>query len=172
MPKRKKKNLGGRPTKWKPEFMEQGKELVLSGFTHVKLAKFFKITTETLYQWIKENREFSDTLGKARDDYQTGKVEKSLHRRANGFRYTERIREPDESGKMVVVRETSRMALPETPAIIFVLKNRKGERWKDRTEVDVAPIGTPMARMVQAIQGLESLPAPKAKRKALSKPKT
>ncbi len=140
-PKKKpKKNKGGRPTKWKPEFMEQGKELILSGFSYVKLAKFWKVSRDTLYEWMKEYPKFSDTLGKAKDDYDTGRVEKSLLRRAVGFRFKERTREPGKDGEMVVIKEVTKMVVPDTPAMALWLTNRNSKRWPGQRQLhDITP---------------------------------
>ena len=155
-PKKKpKKNKGGRPTKWKPEFMEQGKELLLSGFTILKLAKFWKVSRETLYQWMKENPKFSDTIIKAQDDYNSGKVEKSMLRAAEGFMYTETTKELaripikfDQDGnpiawkeEMQVTKETRKTVPPNPTMNIFWLTNRAKNRWKhqNRMEHDISP---------------------------------
>ena len=51
----KKKNPGGRPTKYKPEYAEQVYKLALEGFTDKKIAEFFKVDERTINNW-KDNR--------------------------------------------------------------------------------------------------------------------
>ena len=142
---------GGRPTKWKPEFMEQAEKLILGGFTMVKVAKFFGIDRSRLYVWMDENPKFKDTLGKAKDDYDTGRVEKSLLRRAIGFRYKEKTREnkffPSEDEtqiggewKMVLTKEVTKMVVPDTPAMALWLTNRNSKRWPGQRQLhDITP---------------------------------
>ena len=40
---------GGRPTKFKPEYVEQAHKLAVRGWTDAELADFFKVATSTIY---------------------------------------------------------------------------------------------------------------------------
>lgn len=63
-------------------------------------------------------------------------VENALYKRAVGYEYQETTIEIDDEGKKKVKKTTKQMA-PETLAIIFFLKNRKPEDWRDKREVEV-----------------------------------
>jgi transposase-like protein len=114
------KHAGGRPTKYNPKFHPQ---LVFwlsqAGLTDKKIAKELSITEQTLNNWKKKYPKFFESLkdGKETPDDQ---VEAALFRRAKGFTYQE--------------GERSRVALPDTTACIFWLKNRRPDKWRDKQE--------------------------------------
>ena len=96
--------------------------LAQAGLTDEQIAEEIAIHTDTLYQWRKVHPEFSEALkeGKATPD---DEVEAALLRRAKGFKYAE-------GGK-------EKVALPDTTACIFWLKNRRPGDWRDKREHDV-----------------------------------
>lgn len=119
---------GGRPTKFKPEFVEQATKLAGLGATDREVADFFKVDERTLHRWKAENEEFCHALkiGKGPAD---DRVEQSLYRRAVGY-------EQDDihfSSYEGVVTETPYVKIvpPDTTAMIFWLKNRRPEIWRD-----------------------------------------
>ena len=147
-PKRKAKK-GGRPTKWRPEFTEQAKILMLEGFSLAKLAKFFKINPKTLHEWMKEKEEFRNTINDARDLYDSGQVEISTLKAARGFYFTETtsenkfVIEKDEEGKEIgdeykerMTKKIKKYVTPNPTMNIFWLKNRHPERWQDVQKQD------------------------------------
>lgn len=137
-------NPKGRPTKYKPQYDEQAKQLCLLGFTDAQLAEHFEINEDTLYEWKKKHPNFSEALksGKAVAD---GQVAMALHKRAVGFSYQEIIfekvvsdadsKEPIESNlyRKKVVNKT---IAPDTGAAMSWLKNRQKELWRDNYEID------------------------------------
>ena len=81
----------------------------------------------------------------AQDDYDSGKVENSLKRRALGYRYTETTYEPTKAvdpktgkPKYLATKKVRKHVIPDTGAITFFLKNRKPERWSDKKEIEGA----------------------------------
>lgn len=122
-----------RPTVFRPEFIEQAKEQCIAGATDQELADFFEVSVRTLYRWKNSNPEFCQALnaGKAPAD---DRVERSLFERACGY-------ERDEVDVRVVNGEIVQTPIrkfypPDTTAMIFWLKNRKPDQWRDKTEVD------------------------------------
>ena len=72
--------------------------------------------------------------GKEIVDYE---VENSLLKRALGYEYTEVVKErrtnkETQESEMVVVRETTKHMPPDTLALIFWLKNRCPDVWRDK----------------------------------------
>jgi transposase-like protein len=52
----------GRPSKYKPEFIEQAKKLCLLGATDMEIADFLEVNIVTLYRWKNEHEEFCNAL--------------------------------------------------------------------------------------------------------------
>jgi len=110
---------GGRPTKLTPEIIEQAKNYCLLGATDIELAKFFGVVESTIYEWRKNSPEFSEStkLGK---EAANARVEHALYTKACGY---------DKDGKHYPPSDTS---------MIFWLKNRDSENWKDvRERIDI-----------------------------------
>jgi len=113
----------GRPSLYDPKLHPKlAFWLAQAGLTDEQIAEEIAIHTDTLYQWRKVHPEFSEALkeGKATPD---DEVEAALLRRAKGFKYVEQGKE--------------RVALPDTTACIFWLKNRRPSDWRDKREHDV-----------------------------------
>lgn len=108
-----------------------------SGLTDEQIAKNMGISTSTLYQWKKDHPEISEALkeGKEVADY---KVENALFLLATGFE--------DSEGKWHP---------PNITAIIFWLKNRKPQEWREKREVyegEEQKEGlSPMEQLVQSL---------------------
>lgn len=121
----------GRPSKYKPEMVEQVRKLCLLGATDAELADFFDVSLATLYTWRSRYPEFLDAqkIGKAECD---DRVERSLYQRAIGYSH------PDThiSNYQGVITETPivKHHAPDTTAAIFWLKNRRKEDWRDRQD--------------------------------------
>lgn len=78
----------GRPSKFRPEFVQQAEKLCKLGATDLEIADFFEIDVRTLHRWKADNTEFCHALkaGKAEADE---RVERSLFARANGYEHDE-----------------------------------------------------------------------------------
>ena len=118
----------GRPSKFKPAFIEQAEKLCRLGATDIEIADFFEVDVRTLYRWKGEQEEFCQAL-KAGKDVSDERVERSLFARANGY-------EHDEVDIRVLNGEIMQTPIrkfypPDTTAAIFWLKNRKPERWRE-----------------------------------------
>lgn len=124
-----------RPSKFKPEFVEQAKKLcALGGATAPDLATFFAVSVSTIKLWQVQHKAFSDALkvGKATADKL---VEQSLFRRAIGYEHDETdIRT---IGTKLVKTPVRKHYPPDTTACIFWLKNRKPGEWRDKQAVEV-----------------------------------
>lgn len=131
---RPKKGKGGRPSKFKPEMVEQARRLSLLGATDREMAEFFQVSESTLNLWKIEHPEFSESL-KLGKDAADERVEKSLYRRALGYSHDAvKIFADPKTGAEQIVPFTEHYP-PDTTAAIFWLKNRKPAEWRDRQEL-------------------------------------
>jgi len=130
----------GRPSQFHTINQEQLKQLALDGWTDKKIAVFFNITTTTLDNWKKKHPEFIASL---RDWKITAdlKVEKCLYKRAQGFRYKEVTTEYIEIGESKTPAKKTKVVTKQLPpdptSMIFWLKNRQPDKWRDKKDVEV-----------------------------------
>lgn len=130
----------GRPTKFPRIKHSQLKELILAGFTDVKLCDFFGITEATLSNYKKKYPNFFASIQdwKAEADE---KVEKSLLKRALGYEYQEVTTENMIlDGKPLKGAEkkktTIKEVVPDVNAQKFWLTNRQPKTWKEKVDVE------------------------------------
>lgn len=143
------KGAGGRPAMYEDRFAEMAETACREGgLTDLQLGKLFGVTKTTINNWKKEHPEFLDSIKRGKDDYDSGKIEKSLAKRANGFRYTETTREPvyDSDGNkikgMTITKKVSKVMAPDPTAIIFWLTNRDPSRWRKKQEIGITSTPT------------------------------
>ena len=132
----------GRPSKFRPEFVQQAEKLCKLGATDLEIADFFEIDVRTLHRWKADNTEFCHALkaGKAEADE---RVERSLFARANGYEHDE-VDIRAVNGE-VVQTPIRKLYPPDTTACIFWLKNRRPDLWRDRVEQTIqGPNGGPI----------------------------
>lgn len=130
----------GRKTKYdKTLHVPWARSLALSGKTSDEIAEELGVARSTLYGWMGAHPEFSDAIknGKAKAD---AEVVLSLYARACGKakRVTKKKRDVlDSDGRKVTLTEVIEETLPpNTTAMIYWLKNRQPELWRDRPKQD------------------------------------
>ena len=130
--KTKKKHPGGRPTKYKPEYIAQVYKLCLLGATNEQIADFFEVNPDTVYQWKKVHKKFSESIkrGKMWADAQ---VAEALYKKATGF--TKKVSKLFHYKGQVIEHEVEKYFPPDTAAAFIWLKNRQG--WTDKQQVSV-----------------------------------
>lgn len=123
----------GRPSSFKEEFIKQAAKLCEIGATDQEIAEFFEVDVRTLYRWKKDKPAFCQAL-KAGKDVADDRVERSLFQRAVGYEQDEvKIFMP--AGASAPVYAPFRAKIPaDTTSMIFWLKNRRPEQWRDKTE--------------------------------------
>lgn len=102
------------------------------GLTDEQIAGNVGITATTLYEWKNRFPEISEALKKGKEivDIQ---VENALLKRALGYEYMEeRVEISEKDGRKVI--QTTKTALPDTTALIFWLKNRRPDAWRDKPQ--------------------------------------
>lgn len=128
------------------EWLEQDNLVMIEGWarqglTDEQIAKNMAVGLSTLKEWKNKYPAISDALkrGKAPVDFE---VENALLKRAIGFEYeeVETIIEEIDGRQRKRVKKIKKVALPETSAIIFWLKNRMPEQWRKFNPVVEAKI--------------------------------
>lgn len=121
------------------ETLRKIKKWAAEGMIDSEIAHNIGIAYSTFREWVKKYDKLSATL-KMSKDVADDKVEKSLYERALGWEYTEETKErkfntDTNQYEMVLTKTVKKQVLPETTAMIFWLKNRRPDIWKDRQEV-------------------------------------
>ena len=129
-------NRAGAPTKYNAELMPQfAKFMCQRGATMAELAQAFNIANCTLYDWINRYPDLHEAIQIGVDVFNP-RVERALAERAIGFFVTlrEEVKDP-ETGK--VIAPAKRQYYPPDPtSIIFLLKNRMRDKYKDVHKVE------------------------------------
>lgn len=117
----------GKYEKW----LEQENLLLIEGWardglTDEQIAHNMGISTSTLYEWKKKYSDISESLKRGKEVVDR-LVENALLKTALGFDYIEDT--VTNKGDVVQVRKVQH---PNTTALIFWLKNRKPEQWRDK----------------------------------------
>lgn len=122
-----------RPTKYQEAYAEQARKLCLLGYTDAELADFFEVSEATINNWKLEHPEFLESIkkGKAVAD---GDVASNLYHRAMGYTAKEKREEKTAEGFKEVDAEKH---IPgDVTAMIFWLKNRQKDKWREKQEVN------------------------------------
>src|SRR5262245_46497091 len=124
-----KHNRIGAPIKYNAELMPQfAKFMCQRGATMAELAEAFKIANSTLYEWINRYPELHDAVQVGVDVFNP-RVERALAERAIGYLVTLREGYYDEKARWV---PPQRQYYPPDPtSMIFFLKNRMRDKYKD-----------------------------------------
>ncbi len=128
----------GRPSKYKPEYAEQAFKYCLLGATDDRLAELFGVNPDTVHEWKKVHKDFSDSLYAGREKADA-EVAKSLYHRALGYSHAEDdIRTVSSGGGVsdIVITPTIKHYPPDTGAATLWLKNRQPKLWRDKVDVD------------------------------------
>jgi hypothetical protein len=119
--------LGGRPTKFKPEYLQQVRKLCLLGLTDEEIAAVWGVGIRTFHDWKHSQPGFAEALamGKVVAD---AEVAHSLFQRAIGYTHPEVVI-TSYQGEITKTRVT-RHYPPDTPAALRWLHNRQRSRWQ------------------------------------------
>lgn len=121
----------GRPSKYDPKYAAQAEKLCALGATDLELAEFFETDVRTIYRWKHAHPEFCQALKVGKDELDD-RVERSLYQRAVGYSFN--------SEKLfhfqghVTRAETIEHVPPDPGAALSWLKNRRGDKWRDKVE--------------------------------------
>lgn len=121
----------GRPSKYDIKICKKIYKLALAGLNNRQLADFFEINEDTFYDWLKVHPEFSEALKSAREEADADII-KSLYQRAKGYKHKD-VHITSFEGDVIMTPITKQYP-PDVNAAIFILTNRKGDKWKRRKE--------------------------------------
>lgn len=123
----------------------QGDNLILlkgwarDGLSDEQIAHNMGIAYSTLQEWKKKHQDISVALKKTKEVVDK-EVENSLYKSAMGYDYeevTEERRFNKKTGdyELVITKRQKKHMPPNPTSIIFWLKNRRPEIWRDRQEI-------------------------------------
>ncbi|MGL4755992.1 MAG: hypothetical protein ACRCXB_26845 [Aeromonadaceae bacterium] len=143
----KKKGVGA-PTKYDPSYARIAQKMCELGATDADLADALGVHLATLYRWKSSNREFCDAI-KIGKEIPDDNVEMSLYRKALGY-HIDTVKVFNNQGEALIV-PVKEYYPPDTGAIVFYLKNRRPEKWRDKQADEVAQEQKPIEiRIVKA----------------------
>ncbi len=146
-----KKGAGGRPSKYKEEFAKQAKFLADKGCTDPEVAAFFEVAVSTVSLWKLKHPEFSEALRLGKDEADS-RVERALFERATGYSHSD-VHVSSYQGE-VTITPIMKHYPPDSTAMIFWLKNRKAEQWREKPEgSDEDDVPPPAAVTVMVVSG-------------------
>lgn len=132
----------GRPSDYDSAFAIQAEKLCQLGATMEQLADFFGVDVRTIYRWKNKYVEFCQSI-KAATAGADDTVERSLYQRAHGYETTQTEREyelvevrregqqPQIVRKLVKEKVKTKHIAPDPTSMIFWLKNRRPEQWRE-----------------------------------------
>ena len=122
----------GRPTEYRPEFVETAAQMCANGATDMELAEEFEVSVTTIYNWRAKHPEFLEAV-KTPKGIADDRVERSLFERATGYAHNAvKIFLPAGTDKPIIVPYVEYVP-PDTTAATFWLKNRKPAEWREKT---------------------------------------
>lgn len=128
------------------------------GLTDEQIANNLGINVATLYRYKKQHSEFCESLKKGKEvvDFE---VENALLKRALGYNYTEKTYETSYNetlGEYVktLTKEVTKQVAPDTTALIFWLKNRKPEKWRDKIDLEDKANEETLEKLDKVLKGL------------------
>lgn len=106
----------------------------MNGLTVEQIGHNLGISHETMNRYRNIHNDFREALksGKEVADFE---VENALYKRALGYNYEETKIEESSNGKKVT--KTTKHVAGDTTAMIFWLKNRKPEMWREKKEQEI-----------------------------------
>lgn len=138
------KGVGGRKPKYEKWLLPENLILVegwrRDGLSNEQIAANMNINVGTLYDWLNKYSELHEAYKKG-DEVSTYEIENKLYRSAIGYDVEEvdiqEIIHPDGS-KTQTKRKRRRHVPANIAAQIFILKNRRPDKWKEKPTVDDA----------------------------------
>lgn len=115
------------------EILAEAKELGLSGATDFEAAEALGISVMTLNRWKARDPGFASALQLGKD-IADGRIEATLYHKARG--YTFRSEKIFQHEGRVIRAETIEHVPPSDTAMIFWLKNRQRDKWRDTQNLE------------------------------------
>lgn len=132
--KKKAKPSRGRPSKFDDDMIRQAEILAVKGFTDKEIAELFDVTEQTINNWKKDYPQFFVSLKKGKE-IRDAAVERSLFERACGYSHPE-VHITNYQGT-VTKTEVIKHYPPDPTSMIFWLKNRQPDKWRDKQDLNI-----------------------------------
>ncbi len=123
-----------RPTKYNENIRDRILELAEQGATDEQIGKDIGVSHHTIKTWKGKHPEFRTALKEAKD-VPDELVEVTLFQRACGYT-CEEVKVFHYQGE-VITKTVEKHYAPDPTSMIFWLKNRRPERWRDKREVEL-----------------------------------
>lgn len=121
----------GRPSKFKPEFVNKCAILCAQGATTAELADAFEVSINTVKNWAVQYPEFLAAM-RANKDSADDRVERSLYERAVGYTFDSvKVFMPAGAKEPVIVPIREHVP-PSEAAQRLWLTNRRPEAWREK----------------------------------------
>jgi hypothetical protein len=124
------KKVMGRPPKYHDKIPEQAYHLTRIGGLDVDLAEVFGVAVQTIDLWKREHPDFIKAIKDGKDQFDTDAIKGALRHRALGYSCPET--KVFCVGGEIITEEVIKHYPPEVSAIVFWLKNRQPDQWRDK----------------------------------------
>lgn len=130
----------GRPSEYRPEYIEHARIMCEEGLTDKEIADHFGVCRQTLFTWRKNHPEFAAAFkfGKALAD---DRMERTAFELATGYTTTirKKVKLRDSQGNEKIVEVEEELVVPPDAKMLqWLLKNRRPDDWKDKTEQHIS----------------------------------
>ena len=153
--KSKKKNVGGRPTRYKSEYLAVMYKITELGGTDKDVIAAIGIGERTLNTWKKKYPEVSAALKQGKD-FANHEIKTALFQVAKGFKCDD-IKFATFEGQITDEKKIKRHYPPNVRAIQFWLINRDRDNWKPINELqpggDGQEIADALAKLAESLPG-------------------
>ena len=119
----------GQPTAYHPTMDEMAFRFCLLGCTDEQLGRSFKVNEATVKRWMDAHPTFRASVMAGREEADA-KVAASLYHRANGYSHKAEKIAFDKDGNELRAEYVEHYP-PDTASMIFWLKNRRHDLWKN-----------------------------------------
>lgn len=115
-------------------------ELARSGYTDKEISRYIGVSYSAFRQYLKKNLTLTAAIKKAKSKADLT-VENTLYKRANGYDVVEEYLEyvPGGDGVKTTVKSVKKLKkhiVGDVTAMIFWLKNRKPDNWRDKQNIE------------------------------------
>lgn len=157
------KHAGGRPSKYRPEFVHWAQKFARLGSTIEEMAQAFEVAPVQVTRWMEMHPEFRTAIAQGRA-FSDANMAHSLYRRGMGARVktSKPVVLKTDAGQVIQIVEYEEGYPPDTMAASLWLRNRRPDLWRDKVEHDVTLTGRigrlpDDARLDSAMAGLMRL---------------
>ncbi len=134
------KSVIGRPPSYNAKFHPNMARILASqGLSDEDIAREIGIAVSTYYKWKKEKPAFSEAIKKAKEDPDS-RIENALYKKALGYTVETRreiaVALGNNQGSELQSARVQQHIPSSDTAMIFWLKNRRPDRWRDKQEIE------------------------------------